>query len=129
MNKPKVAAEEYTHFLVASPVAVSGTEAARAHAGPVVARDAYTRLLHRLESDAATLWQEAQGLVAPTSGVLVLDDTTLDKPYARHMGLVTRHWSGKHRAVVQGTNLLTPPWSDGRALMPVDYRLCDKATG
>lgn len=128
MNKPKVAAEEYIQFLVASPAAVSGTEAARVHAGPLVAHDAYTRLLHRLEPDAATLWQEAQGLVTPTSGVLVLDDTTLDKPYAQQMGLVTRHWSGKHHAVVQGINLLTLLWSDGRALVPVDYRLYDKAT-
>lgn len=128
MNKPKVAAEEYIQFLVASPSAVSGTEAARVHAGPVVAHDAYTRLVHRLEPDATMLWQEAQGLVAAASGVLVLDDTTLDKPYARHMGLVTRHWSGKHHAVVQGINLLTLLWSDGRALVPVDYRLYDKAT-
>ncbi len=128
MNKPKVVAEEYIQFLVASPVAVSGTEAARVHAGPPVAHDAYTRLLHRLEPDAASLWQEARSLVTLTSGVLVLDDTTLDKPYARRMGLVTRHWSGKHHAVVQGINLLTLLWSDGQALVPVDYRLYDKAT-
>lgn len=128
MNKPKVAAEDYIQFLVASPAAVSGTEAARVHAGPLVAHDAYTRLLHRLEPDAATLWQEAQGLVTATGGVLVLDDTTLDKPYAQHMGLVTRHWSGKHHAVVSGINLLTLLWSDGSALVPVDYRLYDKVT-
>ena len=103
MNKPKVAAEEYIQFLVASPVAVSGTEAARVHAGSAVAHDAYTRLLHRLEPDAASLWQEAQGLV-------------------------TRHWSGKHHAVVSSINLLTLLWSDGRALVPVDYRFYDKET-
>lgn len=48
MNKPKVVAEEYIQFLVASPAAVSGTEAARVHAGPLSAHDACTRLLHRL---------------------------------------------------------------------------------
>lgn len=42
MNKPRVSAEEYIQFLVASPAAVSGTEAARVHAGPVVAlRNSY----------------------------------------------------------------------------------------
>ena len=128
MNLPKVNAEECIRFLVVSPVAVSVTEAACVHAGPLVAHDAYTRLRHRLEPEVATLWQEAQGLVAPTSEVLVLDDTTLDKPYARHMGLVTRHWSGQHHAVVQGINLLTLLWSDGQALVPVDYRLYDKTT-
>ncbi|WBO86837.1 hypothetical protein O9Z63_20355 (plasmid) [Hymenobacter yonginensis] len=45
--------------------------------------------------------------------MLVLKDATLDKPYAHKMRLVTRHWSGKHHALVQGINLLTVLWSDG----------------
>jgi hypothetical protein len=32
--------------------------------------------------------------------LLVLDDTTLDKPYARNTELVTYHWSGKGERVV-----------------------------
>ena len=67
-----------------------------------------------------------QGLVKLEGGVLVLDDTTLDKPYARKMELVTRHWSGKHRRVVSGINLLTMLWTDGDALTPCSFRLYDK---
>jgi len=63
MNRPKVAAEEWIQFLVASPTAVSSMEAARVHVGPVVAHDELTRLLHRLEPNAATAWQEARGVV------------------------------------------------------------------
>ena len=37
----------------------------------------------------------------------MLDDFTLDKPYAKRIGLVTRHWSGKHHRVVMGINLIT----------------------
>ena len=58
--------------------------------------------------------------------VLVLDDTTLDKPYARKTDLVTRHWSGQHRRVVWGINLLPRLWSDGTALLPCDFRIYDK---
>ncbi|HIQ08905.1 MAG TPA: hypothetical protein EYH28_05250 [Anaerolineaceae bacterium] len=43
-----------------------------------------------------------------------MDDTTLDKPYARWMRLVTRHWSGKHQRVVQGLNLISLLWSQGQ---------------
>jgi hypothetical protein len=50
---------------------------------------------------------EAAPQVQRETGVLVLDGSTLDKPYARKMGLLTRHWSGKHRRVAQGSNLLT----------------------
>jgi hypothetical protein len=41
--------------------------------------------------------------------------------------LVTRHWSGKHHAVVLGINLLTLLWTDGDRHIPCDYRLYDKA--
>ena len=44
-------------------------------------------------------------LVQRTSGLLVIDDTTLDKPYAQKMGPVNRHWSGKHSFRLDGQ-----PW-------------------
>ncbi len=129
MNAPKCTAIDYIDFLVASPRAVSGTEAARVQPDQPnpPAHDAFTRLLHRLEPDPAVLWAEAAPLVRRDGGILVLDDSTLDKPYARQIDLVTRHWSGKHRRVVQGINRLTLLWTDGEGLIPVDYRLYDKA--
>jgi len=35
-------------------------------------------------------------------GLLVLDDSTLEKPDAQQIALVSRHGSGKQHAVVQG---------------------------
>ena len=61
MNAPKCAAGDYLDCLVASPGAVSGTEAARAQparADPP-APDAFTRLLHRLDPDPAARGAEA----------------------------------------------------------------------
>ena len=57
--------------------------------------------------------------------ILVIDDSTLDKPYARQMELVTRHWSGKHKQVVSGINLITLMWTDGDTHIPC-YRLYNK---
>ena len=76
--------------------------------------------------DPETLWQEADPLVGRAGGLLVLDDSTLDKPYAKAIDLVTRHWSGKHHAVVRGINLITLLWTDGDRHIPCDYRLYDK---
>jgi SAM-dependent methyltransferase len=87
------------------------------------AHDAFTRLLHRLQPDAETLWQEARMQVTLTDGVLVADDSTLDKPYAKAIALVGRHWSGKHHAVVQGINLVSLLWTDGDRHLPCDYRI------
>jgi putative transposase len=128
MNQPRCTATDYIDFLVATPRAVSATEAARVQprrpAAP--AHDAFTRLLHRLVPDPAALWQEVAPLVDRTRGVLIVDDSTLDKPYAEQIALVHRHWSGKHHAVVNGINLITLLWTDGDRLIPIDYRVYDK---
>ena len=106
MNAPKVDELDYIHFLVAAQRVFSTTEAARIRQEEpnAPAHDAYTRLLQRIPPDTEALWREVAPFVRRDQGLLVIDDTTLDKPYARKMALVTRHWSGKHRRVVQGIN-------------------------
>jgi hypothetical protein len=129
MNPPKISELDYINFLIAAQTVFSSVEASKTHPAEVgaPAHDAYTRLLQRLPPDSAALWQEVEPLVEVTQGVLVIDDTTLDKPYASQMALVTRHWSGKHRRVVQGINLTSLVWTDGRCRLPCDFRLYDKA--
>ncbi len=131
MSAPRCHDLDYIQFLVASPRTYSCTEAARVQpASPhAPAHDSFTRLLHRIEPDPETLWEGARPLVEMAKGVLVLDDSTLDKPYARHIGLVTRHWSGKHQGVVSGINLITLLWTDGDRKIPVDFRVYSKADG
>ena len=128
MNPARTTAEDYIDFLIGSPAVVSATEAARVQ--PVhptaPAHDSFTRLLHRLEPDPATLWADVRPLVRLAAGVLVIDDSTLDKPRAKHIGLVAHHWSGNHHAVVRGINLITALWSDGDRLYPCDYRVYHK---
>lgn len=129
MRQPKVTAGQYVDFLIASPRQATATEAQRTQpASPdPAAHDAYTRLLHRLEPDAEALWAQVEPQVRK-GGVLVLDDTVLDKPYARKMDLVRHQWSGKHHAAVKGIGLLTLLWTDGDRHLPCDYRIYDKAT-
>ena len=128
MSHPKCRDTDYIDFLIATPRATSCCEAARsqppAHDPP--AHDAYTRLLHRIEPDPETLYREVEPLVDKGDGVLVLDDSTLDKPYAKAIDPVHRHWSGKHKSVVRGINLISLVWTDGDRTMPLDYRVYDK---
>lgn len=116
-------------FLIASPRAFTCTEAAsvQPESSRPPSHDAFTRLLHRLEPDPQALWAEARPMVHLRGGLLVLDDSTLDKPYAKEIDLVARHWSGKHKRVVWGINLITTVWTDGDRITPVDYRVYDKA--
>jgi hypothetical protein len=128
VNPPKCSDDDYINFVIASPRCVSATEAAKVQGdeAQAPAHDAFTRLLHRLEPDAETLWSEARTQVSLSRGILVIDDSTLDKPYAKKIELVVRHWSGKHHRVVRGINLITLLWTDGDRHVPVDYRIFDK---
>ncbi len=131
MNPQRCDELEYIHFLIASPKTFTCTEAARCQpeGDNVPAHDAFNRLLQRQPLDTEALWQEARGLINLHSGILVLDDTTLDKPYANKMELVTYHWSGKHHRVVKGINLITLLWTEGDFLIPCDVRVYDKPQG
>lgn len=129
-HSAKVKDVDYIQFLLAAQTAFSCVEAAHGTGGEwdePPAHDAYTRLLAQQPPDTEALWQETHTLVEKTSGLLVADDSTLDKPHARHMELVQAHWSGKHHRVVHGINLITLLWTDGGAKLPVDCRLSNKA--
>lgn len=129
MNPPKCDEMDYINFLIAAQRVFSSLEASRTHPAEALApaHDAYTRLLQRLPPDSNALWEEVRPVVNLTGGVLVIDDSTLDKPYASKMALVTRHWSGKHGRVVQGINLISLVWTDGACRLPCDFRLYHKA--
>jgi len=129
MNKAKVNEYDYIDFLIGTQRVYSCTEAERVNPqgenGP--AHDAYTRQLHRLFPTTERLWGEAREHVDLSTGSLIVDDSTLDKLYSRKIELVTRHWSGKHKRVVSGINLVTLLWTDGERYIPVDYRIYHKA--
>lgn len=128
MNPPKCDEMDYINFLIAAQRVFSSVEASQTHPAEehAPAHDAYTRLLKRLPPDSQALWQEVKPLISLKQGVLVIDDSTLDKPYASQMALVSRHWSGKHHGVVQGINLISLVWTDRECRLPCDFRLYNK---
>jgi len=127
MNPPKCDEMDYINFLIAAQKVFSSVEASRTHPDEEApAHDAYTRLLKRLPPDSKKLWQEVEPLVERKIGILVIDDTTLDKPYASKMALVTQHWSGKHGRVVKGINLISLVWTGSACRLPCDFRIYNK---
>jgi putative transposase len=129
MSRSRSTPADYIDFLVATPKAATATEAARVQPQRpnAPAHDSFTRLLNRLEPQPQALWDETRPLIRLDEGVLILDDSVLDKPFARHMGLVGRFWSGRHKRVVKGIDLVSLVWTDGDTLYPCDYRLVDPA--
>ena len=85
MVSPRCSDIEYIDFLIASSHVFTCTEAPQCHplSEDVPAHDAYTRLLMRPPPDTVALWNEVEKSIDRKNGFLVLDDSTLDKPYAK----------------------------------------------
>jgi hypothetical protein len=128
MNPRRCDEYDYINFLVAAQKSYSCLEAGRVQPNKLgaPAHDALNRMLHRNEPNPDKLWREAELQVNKEQGLLLLDDSTLDKPFAKQMGLVYWHWSGKHHNTVRGINLLTLLWTDGDKHIPCDHRIYDK---
>ena len=128
MSHPKCRDSQYIDFLIASPRSASCCEAERSQPASLLppSHDAYTRLLLRLEPDPDILYAEVEPLVKKDDGVLILDDSTLDHFHAESIKPAHRHWSGKHKRLVLGINLISLVWSDGDRTLPLDYRVYDK---
>ncbi|KAG6559556.1 hypothetical protein RHABOEDO_000564 [Candidatus Rhabdochlamydia oedothoracis] len=90
MNPAKYKEEDYINFLIATKKAYSCTEAERVQPNEKVSHDTILRILHRLEPSSESLWQESSQFVnIKYKDALVIDDSSLDKPYASKMDLVS----------------------------------------
>jgi len=106
IESSKCSEYDYINFLIASTKIFTCTEAARCQLidEHSASHEAFTRLLQRQPPDTEALWNEVQPHVKKETGFLILDDSTLDKPYSQELALVYRHWSGKQHKVVNGIN-------------------------
>jgi len=120
VNPPKCTSSNFVNSLISTYQACSYSEASRCLPGEPesIAHVSVKRLLERQPHHTEVLYNEAKRLIRADEGVLVIDDSTLDKPYSHQIELVTRNWSGKHHRVVQGINLISTIWTDGSAIVP-----------
>jgi len=90
---------DYINFLIAAQKTFTCTEASRSSPDTInkPAHDAFTRLLQRQPLSSENLWNEVKTFVKNDQGVLIIDDTVLEKPYFRKNDLITYLWSNKEK--------------------------------
>ena len=54
------------------------------------AHDSFIRLRQRQPPDTEALWDEVKSHVKPKEDFLIVDDSTLEKPYAKEMAFIRR---------------------------------------
>ena len=116
----------YVNFLIGSQKQYSALEFSKVSPDPMV-HDAVSRWLSQEKLTPKVLWAESQHLIDRNSGYLSIDDSVLDKPYARAMPLVKKQYSGKHPRPVKGIDIVNAVWTDGEKIIPIDYRIYDPA--
>jgi len=68
-----------------------------------------------------------RGKIKLEGGILSVDDTVIDKPYSKAKNFesfVGHYWSGKHKRVILGINLITLYYKDTQGVsVPINFRI------
>jgi putative transposase len=102
------------------------TCSAMADAFDSASHDRLTRMLQGTWSGHTLLNLALRALFTVAGGYLILDDTVVDKPYARLLGEAAWVWSSKQRKVVFGVSVVLLVWTDGQVRIPLAFRLWQK---
>ena len=79
-----------------------------------VSHDSINRFLERERYTPKDLFEEEKNKIELSSGTLSVDDSVLDKPYSdpEKAAFIDYFWSGKHKRIVKGINLITLFYTD-----------------
>ena len=88
--------------------------------------DQVTRMLQGPWSGQTRFNLALRILFTVAGGYLILDDTVVEKPYARLLGEAAWVWSSKQRQVVFGVSVVLLVWTDGQVRIPLGYRVWHK---
>lgn len=94
-----------------------------------ISHDSINRFLDRERFTPQDLFSDVKGKINLIGGILSVDDSVLDKPYSfpKNAAFIDWFWSGKHKTVVKGINLVTLFYTDRNGTsVPVNYRIVDK---
>ena len=122
--------EIYISYLLSDPQYTSCTRLAEIMKN--MSHDSINRFLERERFEAKDLFVEEKDSIELVGGILSVDDSILDKPYSHpnKAALIDLFWSGKHKCVVKGINLITLFYTDIHGVsVPVNYRIYDKKAG
>ena len=132
-TKPSTACcndEMYVSYLLSEPNYTSCTRFSEIMGN--VSHDSVNRFLERERYEPKDLFDEEKEKIERVGGTLSVDDAVLDKPYSelQKVAFMDYFWSGKHKQVVKGINLITLFYRDMVGIcVPVNYRIVDKSSG
>ena len=126
MNKELL--ELYSDYLISSFSYTTATGLSGMLDG-TVSHDKVTRFSSSESFDAKTLWKSVKPLVRKyeqDDGVLVVDDTIIEKPYTDESELVCWQYDHSKGRSVKGINLINVLYEASGVRLPVNYAVVEK---
>jgi hypothetical protein len=123
MNKSLCTKELYSTFLRVTSQRYSALSLSEV--SPVeLSHDSISRWLSDAKCQPKDIWNEAKPQVLSTLGVLIVDDTILDKSRSDKIELVRYQYSGTVHDVIRGIGMLNFLWVDQEnEVNPMDVRI------
>ncbi len=115
----------YTDYLLSSFGATTATGLSRLTDG-VISHDEVTRFLAGLDGSSKALWGQVKKLVRQIEspqGVLVVDDTIIEKAYSEENGLITTHYDHSKDRYVKGINIVSAVYRVANLQVPVGFEV------
>lgn len=89
-----------------------------------LSHDSISRWLADAHCQPKDIWQQAKSHVLETQGILVADETVLNKSRSDKIELVRYQYSGTEHDVIKGIGMLNFLWVDGdQEVCPMDVRI------
>lgn len=112
-------------------VAETATATALARMTRGTSHDGLTRLLNRERLDWQTLLSSIAMSIAGvlSAGYLILDDTVIDKMFARTIEGIAWVFSSKENRAILGLSVVVLCWSNGTITIPLGLRIWRKGSG
>ena len=123
MSKSLCTKELYSTFLRVTSQRYSALSLSEV--SPVeLSHDSISRWLSDAKCQPKDIWNEAKSHVLGTSGVLIADDTILDKSRSDKIELVRYQYSGNAHDVIKGIGMLNFLWvNENNEVSPMDVRI------
>jgi len=122
-NKNKINKELYCQFLLGAQN--NFTMTAMAELVPDITHDKINRWATETKLTPRILWKYTEPLMDKNKddGYIVVDDTIIEKDRGKEIALTSTHFSSSDKKYVNGINLTSLIWNNGKSCIPFDYRV------
>lgn len=123
MSRHKCSKDLYCTFLQVTSQRYSAFSLSEVSPGEL-SHDAVSRWLAETSCRPQDVWQSARGFVSRSpDGVLVVDESVIDKSRSEEIALVRWQYSGAKHDVIKGIGVQNFLWVTDEEVCPVDFRI------